>query len=160
MPKSSITNELPKCRQDLSFTALDSEGRMINWNVRHSMTDNWQDTVPQGNALFLEVAKLAQHSEAEAYHAMRLAVSDPRWSGEWGEEYGFMESLAKAAIIGLRALRDGSPSYDPDVLDDWQRSMKKEQRNARRRKQRRLDRGINVIPFPTPKIGRKAKNDA
>jgi hypothetical protein len=112
----STRHKAPKSRNDLSFTSRDAEGRLHNWAVRHNQNDNWHDGILIGKRYFAEVAALARYSEKEAFDAIRFAMNASDWSSRgWGEEQGFSEALAAAAIAGLRVLRNGAPPSDYDA---------------------------------------------
>ncbi|WP_147364303.1 hypothetical protein [Burkholderia pseudomallei] len=108
-------------RCDLSFTATsDNPGINSNWYVAHDPNGYWGDTVPIGRRYFSEVAELAAKDELEAFHAMLYAITAPGWNHTsagvgYGIEHGFSERLAAAAIIGLRAMRNGVSAYAPEV---------------------------------------------
>jgi prophage antirepressor-like protein len=89
-----------RSRADLSFTALDAQGRLQNWVVPHVPGGNWHRGVDVGRAYFAEVLELAQHSRKEAYWALQTALVDgaaTQWpSGGWGIECGFAEAIATA----------------------------------------------------------------
>ncbi|WP_300334013.1 hypothetical protein [Accumulibacter sp.] len=111
-------------RDDLSFTRRDDAGRLINWSVTHEPLEDWGSKHAVGQSYLAEIAELAEHSELEAYNAVRFALSgscDFR-RGEsttfgntgWGEECGFAEAIARAVIDGLRARNGGQESFSPD----------------------------------------------
>lgn len=101
-------------RDDLSFTQRDSEGRMINWPRNNpGVAADWA----KGIGFFeSEVASLASNNETQAYNAIRLAIT-----GMGGRytclEVGFAESVARAAVIGLRAMRNGVERFEPNNFD-------------------------------------------
>jgi hypothetical protein len=107
-------------RRDLSFTATsDDPGIKSNWYVEHDSSGYWGDTVLRGRRYFSEIAELASKDELEAFHAMLFAITAPGWNHTdvgigYGIEHGFSERLAAAAIIGLRAMRDGMSPYAPE----------------------------------------------
>ena len=113
MTKPNITT-----RRDLSFTATsDAPGIVSNWNVPHDKGSYCGDTVPIGRRYFAEVEELAITDEHDAFLAMLTAINSPEWNHTaegtgWGIERGFTEQLAAAALIGLRAMRDGAEPYD------------------------------------------------
>lgn len=103
-----------KSRDDLSFTKRDENGGLNNWVVPHDKEGNWHAGVETGFLHFAEVAELASHDETDAYHAMQFAMNDLGWkSSGWGIECGFSEAMARAAIVGLRALRSGAEVFIP-----------------------------------------------
>lgn len=94
-------------RDGLSFTKRDDAGRLINWpkNNRGKASD-----AAKGRAFFdSEIAALACSSEKEAYNAIQSAIT-----GMGGRytclEHGFAESVARAAVLGLRSIREGATS--------------------------------------------------
>ncbi len=101
-------------RDDLSFTQRDGEGRMINWPRNNpGVGTDWH----KGIAYFeFEVAELATNNETEAFHAIQFAIV-----GMGGRytclELGFAESVARAAILGLRAIRNGVERFEPKDFD-------------------------------------------
>lgn len=113
MAESNITT-----RRDLSFTATSDEpGIVSNWNVPHDMGSYCGDTVPIGRRYFSEVAELAAVDEYQAFLAMLTAINSSEWNHSqdgtgWGIERGFSEQLAAAALVGLRAMRDGAKPYN------------------------------------------------
>lgn len=101
-----------QARADLSFTARDEEGRFNNWSVPHDRKAKWGAGVETGFLYFSEIAELASHDEEKAFRAARFAMNSPGWqTSGWGIECGFSEALARAAIVGLRALRNGAEPY-------------------------------------------------
>lgn len=100
-------------RDDLSFTRRDENGGMQNWSVPHDQAACWHNGKQIGAHLFTEVEALAANDEDEAFDAICFAMNNPGWQPfGWGIETGFSESLAAAAIIGLRAIREGVVRYD------------------------------------------------
>ena len=89
-----------RSRADLSFTALDAQGRLQNWSVPHEHGGNWHQGVAVGRAYFAEVLELAQHNRKEAFHALQFALVEgaaTQWPrGGWGIECGFAEAIATA----------------------------------------------------------------
>ena len=103
--KAPITN-----RDDLSFTDRDTEGRMINWPIKNpGIAADWA----KGTGFFdVEIAELAGVDETEAYWAIACAIR-----GMGGHytclEIGFSEAVARAAVLGLSAMRNGSARFEP-----------------------------------------------
>lgn len=86
----------------------DEEGLLIsNWDVPHDWNGSWHVGIEVGRRHFAEVAELAAHDEQEAFGAIECALLKFQ-SGGWGIETGFAIEVARAAVVGLRALRDGS----------------------------------------------------
>jgi hypothetical protein len=102
-------------RDDLSFTQRDSEGRLINW-PRNSpgVAADWQ----RGLGFFDdEVCGLASLDETEAYNAIRFAIAGMGVHST-NLEIAFIDRAARAAILGMRSMREGSESFEPvDKLD-------------------------------------------
>lgn len=101
-------------RDDLSFTQRDGEGRMINWPRNNpGVATDWSKGI---DFFEQEVASLASNNETQAYHAVWFAIT-----GMGGcytcLEIGFAESVARAAIIGLRAMRNGVERFEPNNFD-------------------------------------------
>lgn len=98
------------CRDDLSFTTRNDSGRMTNWPQNNpGVAADWD----KGAQFFeLEIAQLASVDETEAYHAIEFAIL-----GMGGRttclEIGFAESVARAAMLGLRAMRNGASRFEP-----------------------------------------------
>lgn len=126
----------PKSRDDLTFTVRDECGRLKNWAVpRQDRHSDWHEGVELGKKFFAEVAALSDYSEREAYYAIKCSLDE--WTRGPGIECGFAEAAAKAAIAGLRALRDGAPAYDPAVRsrDEMARRKRRSAQASRRRRQ-------------------------
>ncbi|WP_339465539.1 hypothetical protein [Pseudomonas capeferrum] len=101
-------------RDDLSFTQRDGEGRLINWPRNNpGVATDWGKGI---DFFEHEVAGLASNNETQAYNAIRFAIT-----GMGGRytclELGFAESVARAAIIGLRAMRNGVERFEPNNFD-------------------------------------------
>lgn len=101
-------------REDLSFTQRDAEGRLINWPRNNpGVAADWQKGI---DFFECEVRALATHDETAAFNAIRFALV-----GMGGRytclEIGFIEHVALAAMVGLRALRDGAQSFIPTETD-------------------------------------------
>lgn len=117
-PKNQI-----KTRDDLSFTKRDEEGRLINWSLSHDKGDLWGETYALGQRFMDEIAELAMHNEREAYLAIQFALSGQEFrhgaethfsNSGWGQECGFVEAIARAAIDGLRRRSEGGIPFDPE----------------------------------------------
>lgn len=95
-------------RDDLSFTRRDDQDRLINWYVDPAQRARyWENGKAIGKAWFGEVRKLAKHNPAGAFDALRFGCCD--MSGSGGEEAGFIEAFAQAAIAGILAHPEGIP---------------------------------------------------
>jgi hypothetical protein len=103
-----------RTREDLSFTQRDVEGRLINWPRNNpGVAADWQKGI---DFFECEVRDLATHDETEAFDAIRFALV-----GMGGRytclETGFIEQVALAAMVGLRALREGAQPFKPAETD-------------------------------------------
>jgi hypothetical protein len=97
-------------RDDLSFTQRDSEGRLINWPRNNpGVAADWQKGVDFFEG---EVRDLASLDETEAFYAIQFALV-----GMGGRytclEIGFIDRVARAAVIGLRVIRGGATRFEP-----------------------------------------------
>lgn len=104
----------PMERNDLSFTACDNEGRFNNWTSAGD-SYQWDERVKIGKRRFAEVVTLAESNEYAAWQAIRFALTSPAWCSAFpgrGEEVGFADELAGAAMVGLRAIAEGWVPYD------------------------------------------------
>jgi hypothetical protein len=96
-------------RDDLSFTRRDAQDRLINWHVDPAQRAvYWENGKAIGKVWFEEVRKLAKHNPKKAFDALRFGCCDMSRSG-YGEEAGFMEAFAQAAIAGILAHPEGIP---------------------------------------------------
>ena len=97
-------------RDDLSFTKRDDMGRLINWPRNNpGVAADWE----KGLACFdYEITELAAHDETEAFYAIQFALV-----GMGGRytclEIGFIDRVAHAAVIGLRAMRNSAERFQP-----------------------------------------------
>lgn len=107
---SADLNPLIVCRDDLSFTLRDECGRLISWPLNNpGVAADWD----KGMAYFdNEVACLAAHDETEAFHAIEFAIEGMA-ARVTCLEIGFARQVAAAAVIGLRAMRQGVPPFAP-----------------------------------------------
>lgn len=110
------TSKAPITRRDeLSFTSRDAEGWMINWPRNNpGVAADWE----KGIGFFdVEVAELAGANETKAYEAIACALL-----GMGGHytclEIGFAEAVARAAVLGLRAMRNGAAQFEPVDEDE------------------------------------------
>lgn len=97
------------CRDDLSFTTRDDCGRMTNWPQNNPGVAG---DFARGTACFDEVAMLAGADETDAFHAIKSAMID-MGGRTTNLELGFVESVARAAVLGLRAMRNGASRFEP-----------------------------------------------
>lgn len=103
-----------KTREDLSFTKHDSDGVFIGWPRNNpGVAEDWD----KGVAFFDdEVSRLASHDETEAFYAIRYAIIN--MGGHYTNlEIGFADRVARAAALGLRAMREGVAQFEP--VEDW-----------------------------------------
>lgn len=102
------------CRDDLSFTHRNEHGNLVSWPQNNpGVATDWA----KGIAFFDgEVAELAANDETAAFHSIEFAIL-----GMGGRttclEIGFAESVARAAILGLRAMRSGTERFEPKDFD-------------------------------------------
>lgn len=97
------------CRDDLSFTQRDDTGLLINWPPHNpGVAADWEKGI---TFLEGEIAELAASNEVEALHAIQFAIL-----GMGGRttclEFGFAESVARAAVLGMRAMRNGTQRFE------------------------------------------------
>ncbi len=110
-----INYPLIRTRDDLSFTARDVQGRMVNWPRNNpGVAADWK----KGMSFFdQEVSALAAFDETEAFHAIQFAIMG--MGGRYTNlEIGFAERVAAAAVLGLRAMRDGEADFVPVDRED------------------------------------------
>lgn len=95
-------------RDDLSFTARDAQGRMVNWPRNNpGVAADWE----KGMTFFdQEVSALAAFDETEAFHAIQFAIMG-MGSRYTNLEIGFAQRVAAAAVLGLRAMRNGEADF-------------------------------------------------
>ena len=105
---------LPKLSFVHSYAGESGREYVNHWSVAHSPNDHWNRRVEAGAAFFAQLEALAASNETAAHDAMRMAILSPNWSSQgWGEESGFAWQMASAAIIGIRALREGWDRFRP-----------------------------------------------
>lgn len=139
----------PRSRDELSFTSHNGRGGLINW-IEHSGIENDTESRRLGRRYFKEISRLAEYSDHQAFDAMRFALCSSNWDGDFGQEAEFSALLAEAAIVGLRAMRDGAPAFDRENPPDHNQKKRRRrvQRLAHEQRQRQAA-GNNVIPFPS-----------
>lgn len=98
------------CREDLSFTQRDDRGLLINWPPHNTgVAADWEKGVAFVEG---EIAELAASDETAAFQAIHFAIL-----GMGGRttclEFGFAESVGRAAVLGLRAMRSGAQRFEP-----------------------------------------------
>jgi hypothetical protein len=111
----SINFQRIHTREDLSFTALDVQGRMVNWpRDNPGVAADWE----KGMTFFdHEVSALAVIDETEAFDAIQFAIMD--MGGRFTNlEIGFVQRVAAAAVLGLRAMRNGEADFVPVDRED------------------------------------------
>ncbi|MBV4459195.1 hypothetical protein KVG96_14645 [Pseudomonas sp. COR58] len=114
-PLMMINSSPIRTRDDLSFTARNALGHMVNWPQNNpGVATDWE----KGIAFFeQEVGALASFDETAAFEAIQFAIT-----GMGGRytclEIGFSESIARAAVLGLRAMRAGEARFEPSEEDD------------------------------------------
>lgn len=111
----SAVNKAPiTCRDDLTFTSRDDCGRMVNWPRNNpGVAADWG----KGIAFFdSEIAELSANDETAAYEAIRFAITD-MGGRTTNLEQGFADAVAKAAALGLRAMRSGTERFAPIDFD-------------------------------------------
>lgn len=97
-------------RDDLSFTGRDDCGRMINWPAGNpGSAGDWAKGVA---FMDVEIAQLASSDEAEAFEAIKAAIVD-MGGHVTCLELGFADAVARAAMLGLRAMRNGATRFEP-----------------------------------------------
>lgn len=101
-------------RKDLSFVRVSAnpdKGIESHWDVPHDEGTNYSDGLAMGRQMFAEVAELAEHDALGACLAMKLPMNSSNMStwqdNGWGYELGFMQAMAEAAVVGLRAVKAG-----------------------------------------------------
>lgn len=111
----SINFPLIRTRDDLSFTARDVQGLMVNWPRNNpGVAADWE----KGMAFFdKEVSALAAFDETEAFHAIQFAIMG-MGGRDTNLEIGFAQQVAAAAVLGLRAMRNGVPDFVPVDRED------------------------------------------
>ena len=103
-----------RSREHLSFTKRDPEGRLINWPRNNpGVAADWQKGIEFFEG---EVFELATHDETEAFNAIQFAIAG-MGARTTNLELGFIERVALAAMVGLRALRDGAEPFAPTDTD-------------------------------------------
>ncbi|MNR50614.1 hypothetical protein D3C85_1701610 [compost metagenome] len=64
-----------------------------------------------------EVFELAAHDETEAFNAIQFAIA-----GMGGRttnlELGFIDRVARAAVLGLRVIRGGAARFEPKDFEE------------------------------------------
>ena len=108
---------------DLPFTARDGAGGSVDWHPARS-THSPEAAMRQGLAYAEALAALARVDEHAAWQAAKLALQAREWNGQCAEEDGFADGLARAAVVGWRAMAQGEDllpfdtHFDP-VAAEW-----------------------------------------
>lgn len=98
-----------RSRDDLSFTARSAESVFLNWHIpAEQRAKYWGNGVDRGRMLFEEVRRLAENNPMEAFATLSFAWANMRQTMP-GEETGFMEAFARAAIAGILAYPEDIP---------------------------------------------------
>lgn len=100
-PTSEIDRQI-RCRDDLSFTKRDAEGRLTNWFVP-GRDGNYHEHYGIGEIWFSEIVELARHDPEEAYYAMKFAGPELVRYSNYGHPEGFFDQMARWAIAGIMA---------------------------------------------------------
>lgn len=104
-----------RSRDDLSFTARDEHGRLINWPRNNpGVNADWEKGIDYFEG---EIAALAAFDETEACYAIEYAIADMA-RRTTSLEGGFAQSVARAAVLGLRAMRNGAARFEPADDDE------------------------------------------
>lgn len=95
-------------RDQLSFTARDSGGRLKNFAPGERRRD-WHEGFRVGEGFAEEVANMVRTGNPCVIEQARLAacwgMNDILNKRGWGEECGFLDRLARYAVIGMRVAR-------------------------------------------------------
>ncbi|MDX8401874.1 MAG: hypothetical protein R8K47_04515, partial [Mariprofundaceae bacterium] len=102
-------------RDALSFTARDEEGRLKNFAPRERQAD-WGAGFRMGENFAEEVANMVRSGNARLIEQARQSAAwgmgeilNPRG---FGEEAGFLDRIARYAIIGMRVARLPEPKKE------------------------------------------------
>ncbi|RAU43684.1 MULTISPECIES: hypothetical protein [unclassified Pseudomonas] len=96
--------------KDLSFTRRNSGGRVVFWPRNNPGVSS---DFGKGKAFFdKEIGALAAVDETEAFTVICAVLSDMAHRST-NLEIGFADSIGRAAILGLRALREGANAFKP-----------------------------------------------
>lgn len=116
-PLMAVSFPLIRTRDDLSFTSRDARGHMINWPRNNpGVAADWGRGIDFFES---EIGALAAFDETEAFHAIKFAITDMAGRCTCLES-GFAESVARAAVLGLRAMRSGEARFEPSAQEDDQ----------------------------------------
>jgi hypothetical protein len=104
-----------KSRDDLSFTKRDAGGLMINWPRKNpGVATDWKKGIGFFDG---DITALAGVNETEAYDAITYALLG--MGGHYTNlEFGFIQTVARAAVLGLRATRGGAAQFEPIDEDE------------------------------------------
>jgi hypothetical protein len=94
------------CTDDLPFTARDAAGGRLDWHPRR-VAHSHEAAMQRGRDYAAALAVLAGVDEYEAWAAAKAALLAREWNGQCSEEDGFADGLARAAVVGWRAMAQG-----------------------------------------------------
>lgn len=104
-----------RSREHLSFTKRDPEGRLINWPRNNpGVAADWQKGIEFFEG---EVFELAAHDETEAFNAIQFAIAG-MGARTTNLELGFIDRVARAAVLGLRVIRGGAARFEPKDFEE------------------------------------------
>ena len=102
-------------REDLSFTKRNNKGQLVNWHVPNRV-NSWHESYRIGQVWFDEIVDLTKNNPKEAYDAIAFAGKWLLPYFEHGQELGFMDQVAKWAVLGmLHAARESLPFKPKDL---------------------------------------------
>lgn len=105
-------------RESLSFTVKNQDNPLVNWYIPPKRRNEYyEDGLKIGAGYFNEVRNLALHNPLEAYHSLRFVWLRMNQAG-YGEEQGFMNEFAKAALVGILAYQNGIPDLSNSEIEN------------------------------------------
>ena len=93
-----------RVRTDLPFIAHDAAGNRMEWHPPRHAVNSHVEALRSGAECAAALRALAEHDEFEAYEALKEALLSRAWNGYLGEEEGFADAVARAVVIGWRAM--------------------------------------------------------
>jgi hypothetical protein len=114
MTEYGMTTEI-RSREDLPFVSLNADGKWQPWDPLHDL-DTHSEAIQYGLACAAAMAQLARVDAQAAQLAVRQALMSEVWTTDCGEEEGFIDALAQAAVAGWRAM----PAPLPGGIDERQ----------------------------------------
>jgi len=100
-PAQKVIPSVITSRDDLPFTARDADHILIDWQpIRHAPDDHGRRV---GYSYAQAVAHIVDVDEYEAYCAIKHALLSPASDPDQPEEHGFVDGIARDAMIGMRA---------------------------------------------------------